>query len=148
MKISDCEYFYRNNHEDLVDIGIVNRSRGPYDTTRPADYIAHGTAVMGILGAPDNGYGVTGLVTEADLEFHTESHTGVNPTSLNQRQQAVVDAVANSDAGDIVLLEMQRAVGGAGGGQSPAETELVVFMVTAIATASDVIVVAAAGNGT
>ncbi len=146
VRISDCEYFYRSDHEDLVDAGIVNRSRGPYDNSNPPGWLEHGTAVLGILGAPDNGYGITGLVPESDLEFHSEDHTGPDPGSLSKRQQAILDALANSDPGDVVLLEMQRTLSGDGGGLAPAETDPVVFLITALGTGSGVIVVAAAGN--
>lgn len=139
VRYSDCEYAYDPSHEDLVDAGIVNRSRAPFDPIA-LSYDDHGTAVLGISQAPNNGYGISGIAPRATGAFYSEY-----TTAGQNREGAIEDAIADSDVGDVILLEMQTT--GAGGGYVPAEYSSAVWNKTKIATDSGIIVVAAAGNG-
>lgn len=139
VRFSDCEYAYDPSHEDLVDAGIVNRSRAPFDPMA-LSYDDHGTAVLGISQAPNNGYGISGIAPRASGAFYSEY-----TTAGYSREGAIEDAIADSDVGDVILLEMQTT--GAGGGYVAAEYSSTVWNKTKIATDSGIIVVAAAGNG-
>jgi hypothetical protein len=97
---------------------------------------------MGILVGLDNGYGVTGLVPDATPWFFT---TG-SDASPEDRATAIIAAIDALDPYDVMLLEMQSVFNGQAY-FGPAELELSVYEATVLATDSDIIVVAAAGNG-
>lgn len=114
--------------------------------TAEQNYNDHGTAVLGVLGAVNNGYGVTGIAYGATLKV--ASWYGVEDAP-------VIDFVAKQlSAGDIILLE-----GHIPGPEGPCDdtngkdgcvpVEWLDANKTAIksATASGIIVVEAAGNG-
>lgn len=141
VRFSDCEYGYDAAHEDLVDAGITNCSRAAiHPSVYTNNWDEHGTAALGISMAQDNGYGVSGIAPRASTAFYSEW-----TTAGYSRTSAIADAVADSDAGDVMLLEMQTT--GAGGGYGPAELDSTVWNLTKLATDSGIIVVAAAGNG-
>jgi len=142
VRIADCEYGWNPDHEDLNDISI---GLEPGQTIHPTVYAnawdSHGTAVLGETSAVDNAYGVTGIAPDAHVGTYTE-------WSVQQglrRVTAITNAIADSDTGDVVLLEMQT--GGAGGGLGPAELNGAVFTVVKAGTDAGVVVVGAAGNG-
>lgn len=134
VRISDCEYSWEVKHEDLAENPIQvekGQSANGHD-------IDHGTAVMGIVVAGHNGFGVKGLAPKAK--------PAVYPEGPNRRTASVTNAIADSKAGDIVMLEMQTY------GQSqkhlvPAEYDKPVWMATKTGTDAGVIVIGAAGNG-
>jgi len=134
IRVSDCEYGFHTNHEDLVD-STFTVEIAPGESVTPS-YIDHGTAVLGVLGATENAYGMTGLVPLSDFHFYSEE-----PASGYDRYTAIASAIMDSDSGDIVLLEMQSAAG------APAEFYQSSWDLTKSGTDAGVIVVAAAGNG-
>lgn len=141
LRVTDCEYHYNSNHEDLS--GLVSTQPNVVSTyTGFGD--EHATAVLGILASGNNGYGTTGSVPECNTWFYPE-YSNLT-TGFQGRAACVTAAIANSSAGDIVILEMQTSGPGTGG-YVPAEYELGVW--NAVKTGSDagVIVIAAAGNG-
>jgi hypothetical protein len=159
IKIVDFEYDWNENHEDLqlpdpgTDLGGTQfaKYKGFNDQ--------HGTAVMGILGALDNDYGVTGGVPDAELY-------GLSPTRASGGYAAgpslaylaaLQDENGNSflQPGDAVLLEQQ-------GGQvipnsdcpvspgtcySPLEWNVAVHNAVTLLSSMGVNVVATGGNG-
>ena len=139
VRVADAEYGYRANHEDLCDI-----TPEPGQTVHPSvisfGWHEHGTATLGEMVAGDNGYGVTGLVPDAQASFFFEWST-----AGRRRVAAVTAAIASVDAGDVVLLEMQDF--GPGGNYGPAELEPMLWTVTRLGVDRGVCVVAAAGNG-
>ena len=139
VTIADCEYGYREGHEDLCGVfaepGIV-----VHPTVLTYGWHEHGTAVLGQLVGGDNGYGVTGLVPDARAAFFFEwAVTG------RRRVECITAAIAAVGPGDVVLLEMQTF--GAGGSYAPAEFDAMVWLVTRMGVDRGVCVVAAAGNG-
>jgi len=142
IRLSDCEYGWNGAHEDLVDVDLHPE---PGQTVHPnvalLDYDDHGTSVLGVLGAPSNGYGVTGIAREATLATYTEWSVEEGL----RRVTAVAHAIADSAPGDVVLLEMQTL--GPGGDMAPAEVDPALFLVVQAGTDAGVVVVAAAGNG-
>jgi subtilisin family serine protease len=141
LKITDCEYQYRPTHEDLL--GLVTFQSG-IESMYTAFGDDHGTAVLGILGAGDNGYGMAGSAPWCELHFYPEFSTSEGG-ALQMRAATVAAAIAHSGEGDIVVLEMQET--GAGGNYAPAEYSSAVWTAVTAGTDAGVIVVAAAGNG-
>ncbi|MGD1915010.1 MAG: S8 family serine peptidase [Phycisphaerales bacterium] len=140
VKVADCEYWFDGEHEDLCDI-IPAPGQPPDPFIFDLGWHEHGTAVLGEMVGGDNGYGVTGLVPDAQAYFFPESTVESGP----RRVAAVSRAVGTLDAGDVGLLGMQTT--GPGGDFAPAELDPSVWLVTRVGTDRGVTVVAAAGNG-
>jgi subtilisin family serine protease len=136
ITITDCEYAFITNHEDLCNI-ILEAGQTP----DPTGDTNHGTATIGEMVALDNAYGCEGLVPDATMRFYTEKSV----ESGSRRVAAITQAINDSQAGDIVVLEMQTY--GPTNGLCPAEYEAAVWTVVKAGTDAGVIIVAAAGNG-
>jgi hypothetical protein len=93
INIIDIEWAWEAAHEDL-------QSRRGLVGGTPSGDTNHGTAVVGVLGAQQNGFGVTGIAHGASLGWHAVSTIS---------SQAIEDAAAISRPGDILLLEIHRA---------------------------------------
>ncbi len=139
VRYSDCEYGWDVIHEDLVDIPIIVEAGQTMDSPFGSD---HGTSAVGITAAPDNGYGVTGI---APLASSVNVYPEISLEEGSRRVTCIANAIADSDPGDVVLLEMQTT--GAGGDYAPAEYDPSVWTVVRNGGNQNVIVVAAAGNG-
>ncbi len=139
IRLSDCEYGWVYSHEDLVDKSLhPEPGQTPHPDVATNDWDEHGTAVMGELVAVVNAYGVSGMVPDATIYTYPEWTV----QDGGRRVASIANAIADSSAGDIVLLEMQ-----AGSPLGPAETDPSVWAVVKAGTDAGVIVVAAAGNG-
>ncbi|QDU69369.1 S8 family serine peptidase [Engelhardtia mirabilis] len=143
VRISDCEYGWKAGHEDLVDVNLnLEPGQTPVSSVASLGWDDHGTAVMGEMTAADNGYGCTGLVTGATFATYPEwTNEGGS-----RRVECIASAIADSEAGDIVLLEMQTS-GSGSFAYVPAEYDPAVFAVVKVGTDAGVVVIAAAGNG-
>lgn len=141
LKITDCEYAYKPNHEDLSGLVTLQPGVVTMDTFDGTD---HGTAVLGILGAADNAYGMTGSAPLCPLYFFAEQAT-MSGGATQSRSACVTAALANSAVGDLVMLEMQ--VPGPTSKDVPAEYSASVWTAVKTGTDAGVIVIAAAGNG-
>ena len=151
IKIVDWEYDWNEHHEDLqlpdpgTDLG----------GTAFAKYTGfndqHGTAVMGILGAIDNDYGVTGGVPDAQLY-------GLSPTRASGAYApgpslAYLAALQDEDGepflepGDAVLLEQQTTSPFGGTRYAPVEWVVSVHNAVTLLTSMGVTVVTTGGNG-
>lgn len=142
IRLLDVEYGWDAQHEDLVDRPL-NLEPGKTIPQFVIDYrwADHGTAVLGETSAVDNGYGVTGLVPEAEVFTFPENTV----EDGWRRTAAVAAAIAAARPGDVVLLEMQTP--GALGQYAPAEYDPALWQIVKAGTDAGVIVVAAAGNG-
>jgi len=134
VTIADLEYGFDHHHEDLTD-------RDVSELGYPMDwYPFHGNGVLGILGAPDNGYGVTGLVPAADLivvsPFIDEDEYNV--------AESIVLATETLNAGDILLIEQQGWVDSI---FLPVEIDPAVFDAITLAVAKGIVVIEPTGNG-
>ncbi len=143
VRLTDCEYQFDPNHEDLSELVTLQSGISSMYTAFGAD---HGTAALGEVVAAENAYGMTGLAPGATCFFYPEYSTRTNGTS-QYRTETVLAAIADSEPGDVVMLEMQATGPGGAGKYVPAEFEQTVW--NSVKTGSDagVIVVAAAGNG-
>ena len=97
IKIVDIEGDWQFDHEDL-ESAIDGHIGG---TLLGGSWVDHGTAVIGCLIAGDNGYGVTGIVPEAEIGMISFGTLGVT--------EATMMATDSLEAGDIYLIELQAA---------------------------------------
>jgi hypothetical protein len=137
VRVIDCEWGWQLTHEDLVvnNLGIV---AGANNASRD-----HGTAVFGEIGGDLNGFGVTGIASDARLG--ASSFT-------NQTSSAAIKAAADYlAAGDIILLEIHRggpnATGAGQKGYIAVEWWPDDFLAIRYAVNKGIVVVEAAGNG-
>ncbi len=133
LQICDIETGLIVDHED-IPLATAANVIGP--NTNQTD---HGQSVAGELIADKNGYGTTGGVYKARYKFH--SHQSINWAS------SVNVAAANSQAGDIIVLEVQLPCPVTGTSVCPMEGRQDVFDAVLLATLAGIHVVAAAGNG-
>jgi len=145
VRVTDCEYNFNPSHEDMSGLVSTQPGASAYFSNFGDD---HGTAVLGILVAAENNYGMTGMVPLADAYFYGDLAT-VN--GLEQTRSACITAaLAASARGDVVLLEMQtRGAGWTTGDDRyvPAEYDQAVWLAVKTGTDAGKHVVAAAGNG-
>ncbi|MCA9925211.1 MAG: chitobiase/beta-hexosaminidase C-terminal domain-containing protein, partial [Anaerolineales bacterium] len=136
IDICDVEYGY-NPHADLPAIIQLALPAKIYTN----DFYEHGTAVLGMLGGKDNGWGVTGMVTEARLLFSPVTPFNGSFNIAN----AITRCIDNLNAGDVILLEQQAA--GRNGNFVPSEWDPAVYAAIKTAVGKKITVVEAAGNG-
>jgi len=137
VRLSDCEYGWVYTHEDLMDKNLHPESgQTPHPDVISNGWDEHGTAVMGELCAVVNAYGVSGMIPNAWIYTYPEWTV----EGGYRRATCITNALAESSAGDIVLLEMQKDY-------APAETDPNVHSAVSTGVDAGVVVVAAAGNG-
>ncbi len=142
--LADIEYAWLLGHEEWNDGALIPEA-GQTPDLPALDGIAdgdHGTAVAGELIADDGGYGITGIAHGSTLRVYST----LTIESGSRRPEAIIAASADSNPGDVVLLEMQITEVFSGR-LGPAEIEESVWLATRMATDAGVVVVAAAGNG-
>jgi hypothetical protein len=148
MRFVDVEYGWVLDHEDL-ELGPdavvpTGTAVNPYP-----DQGNHGAAVLGLLSARANAYGLTGLAPAAQARV-AAAYTAERFWDVGH---AVEQALAVSGPGDVILIEQQVCVcgascpGGSQAGAGPVEWFTPWRDAIANATALGVVVVAAAGNG-
>lgn len=143
IRIRDVEYGNNRQHEEFEDNEGIQL--GPdmtiSDDATPA-YVDHGTAVTGIMCADNGAYGISGLSYDATefLMFPEWQQSGYN------RNLAITRSIENSQAGDVILFEMQTG-GQTTQGYVPQEYNAISWDLTKAATDAGIIIVAAAGNG-
>ncbi|TKB61261.1 MAG: hypothetical protein E8D49_03240 [Nitrospira sp.] len=155
VTIYDIEYNWLRTHDDLTTTGGVTLLLNPGDTnyppgfeelecTAPCDRInrEHGTAVLGAMVADCDTRGVTGISWGAKIGLAPANtlNLGYNPAN------AILLAVSNGSAGDVILLEQQYPVCGLPD-FGPIEVLPSVFDAIQIAVAQGLVVIEAAGNG-
>ena len=136
--VVDLEQGWRLGHEDLAGKAptlIFNTNRDGVGT-----YVGnHGTAVMGEIAADDNTRGVVGAAPSLGSLRVTSHFDGA--TALHVADAAIA-ALPTMNAGDVLLLEVQR-----GAALLPTETDIADFDAIRLASARGIIVVEAGGNG-
>lgn len=146
VTIADIEHDWNLDHEDLIDQNVR------FGNERvPSVFSSHGTGVIGILIAGDNGYGMTGTVPDAEVIVFTHSHGQYG------RNLALARTIAALSAGDIIILEMQTAgpqtpgswtiSDNPGKSYGPPDYDRSIWDLVKIATDAGIHVVTTAGNG-
>ena len=126
----DLEQGWTLDHEDLKAHGAQVRYGTIVDTSRP-----HGTCVLGVVCAVTNRVGCRGIAFGLS-SVNVVSHSG----NVETVADTIVAAVNEMDLGSVLLLEVQRQL-------LPTERYLADFDAIALATASGITVIEAAGNG-
>lgn len=134
VRVTDCEGGWEIDHEDLSENRIqIEKGQKPRGIA-----VNHGTAVMGIVAAGHNKYGVKGLAPKVNPNAY--------PDYPNRQLTAITNAISDSSKGDIVMLELQTS-GDGGDRYVPVEFGKPIWMATKTGTDAGVLVIAAAGNG-
>ena len=136
----DLEQGWIPGHEDLAASAptlVFNDNKHGVGT-----YIGdHGTAVLGEIIGVDNTRGVVGIAPSVSYVRMVSHYEAATNTALHVAD-AIVSAITNMNAGDVLLLEVQRGLD-----PLPTETDSVDFDAIRLAVANGIIVVEAAGNG-
>ncbi len=96
VKVIDIEGNWIQTHEDLKG-GVTNFHIAGTRINDPGWY-NHGTAVLGEIAADSNSFGMTGIAFDVNL--------GTISVGSMSTAQALLTAVANSDTGDVFLIEL------------------------------------------
>ncbi len=107
VTVCDLEYSWNYNH---ADISKVVGSQINSNVVDPFSDDDHGTAVIGVMVADNNGWGTTGICYGANLKT-CGTYYG-SPTPSWNVAGAIALATASLNAGDIILLEQQWDYGG------------------------------------
>lgn len=105
VKIIDVEGAWRFSHEDLAEnsSGCV----GGVPTTQQ-NWRKHGTAVLGMLGADHNGFGVAGICPDADVNtVSIFGNADGKPSPHWSSARAIKLAADMLRPGDILLIELE-----------------------------------------
>ncbi len=157
VTIADIEFSWNQDHEDLSAARMPNALLVPEGWT-PLDPWSdpdHGTAVIGMLAADDNGFGVTGLAPDANLRLVPCNYAGIwdpsDPVGYYELGIAIDTAASQLGPGDVLLVEQQAFgpnwTGEGDYGAVPSEWYPAYYDAIVAATSAGVIVVEAAGNG-
>jgi hypothetical protein len=132
----DPERAWNVNHVDLVAWPPTLIYNDLY--TLPEE-VWHGTAVLGVVAARDNGLGLVGIapsVTSVRMASMYNANTG----RLDDLAAAVTNVIPRMHVGDVLLIEAQN-------GDKPVEIDPDKFDAIRLAAGNGVIVVECAGNG-
>ncbi len=124
------------NHEDLI-----NKVRPEPNQTQVlviSDPLNpnHGTAVLGIIGAEKNSFGVTGIAYAADISFYPI----VSREEGGRMTQALANAIIELEEGDVMNMSI-----GFGGGNTMV-SDATVFNLVSVASAAGITSCISAGN--
>jgi hypothetical protein len=149
FQVADVESGWTRDHEDFPATTTV----GCAPSTTNMGTINHGTAVVGIIAAPSNGYGVTGIAPAATV-FLASTDSTTNPDCTSNVGVAINAAAQVLVAGDVIVIEKELAVCGGTPctqndqtGCGPVEAFQAYYDAIANATALGILVMEPAGNG-
>ncbi|MFZ5480562.1 MAG: S8 family serine peptidase [Myxococcota bacterium] len=137
VRVADVEYAWDADHEDLeatVDAWVAGEEW---------DYAFHGDAVLGILVAGVNGYGVDGAAPGVEALVVHPFLDGLADEDYDVAEAIAVAAAALAP-GDVLLIEQQFW---ANGGYCPVSVDPSVRAAIEAAAAAGIVVVEPAGNG-
>ncbi len=109
VTVCDLEYSWNYNHADITK---ASGSQINSNVVDPYTDDNHGTAVIGVMCSDNNGWGTTGICYGAALKT-CGTYYG-SPTPGWNVAGAIALAVAQLDAGDVILVEQQWDYNGVG----------------------------------
>ncbi|HEX8154854.1 MAG TPA: S8 family serine peptidase, partial [Thermoanaerobaculia bacterium] len=126
------------DHEDMPPLVSTSGRNYPVES-----FTNHGTAVAGVLAAPENAYGMTGIAPAAEVAMSSVDtvEKGYNLPDGMQR------AYDQSRPGDVILIEQQVRFSNTDDSLCPATWEPAVLSIVQTAINNGRIVVETAGNG-
>jgi serine protease len=141
--VVSVEFSWHQTHEDLKKAHGMHLLLNPGESAVDPldDQGNHGAAVLGELIANNNTKGVTGISWGASIGL-APANTNVGYNGAN----AILLAVDNGSAGDVIQIELQTPVCGLSD-FGPLEWDGAVFDAIQTAVAHGFVVVEAAGNG-
>ncbi|PHE93465.1 peptidase S8 [Bacillus wiedmannii] len=135
----DMEYGWLLSHEDLVNQKIELMSG-----QNKSEHHDHGTSVLGIVSAEDNNIGGIGIAPKAKVKVVSQIRDNGNYNTAD----AILSAVNNMQAGDILLLEAQATYDGYGDkSYFPVEVKPDIFDAIRMGTNKGIIIIEAGANG-
>ncbi|MCR6850426.1 S8 family serine peptidase [Bacillus sp. IBL03825] len=134
----DMEYGWLLNHEDLVHQNIELMSGRNID-----QHVGHGTSVLGIVSSEDNEIGNIGIAPKAKTKVISQ----IRDNGLYNTADAILSAVNDLNAGDVLLLEAQASYDGYGANYLPVEVQPDIFDAIRVGTDKGVVIIEAGGNG-
>ncbi|EJP86271.1 S8 family peptidase [Bacillus cereus] len=135
----DMEYGWLFSHEDLVNQKIELISG-----QNKSEHHDHGTSVLGIVSAEDNNIGGIGIAPKAKVKVVSQIRDNGNYNTAD----AILSAVNNMQAGDILLLEAQATYDGYGDkNYFPVEVKPDLFDAIRMGTNKGIIIIEAGANG-
>jgi len=138
----DLEQAWTLDHEDLpAAIPFL----GAGSLLQNDEWIAHGTAVLGIVAAVDNDKGVIGIAPGCSVRVVSQWFDQPNAKFISTAS-AIATAITQMNAGDVLLIESSSIVPDPKFGLLPAEVDPVVFDLIKTATGNGITVVEPAGN--
>jgi len=144
IKFADVERSWDRNHPDLMNEGAL-RVELRYGDEHPNGVIRdHGTAVVGIVAAMDNGQDIVGIAPNVDRVMAYSWHKF---SGDEEPYEALAVAESELAPGDVLLIE-RCSVGSLNGNLQalPQETDPLAWEIILNATTRGVIVVEPAGN--
>jgi serine protease len=102
VNVYDIEQGWQIGHEDLA---ISNSNLVDSANSSQQDWVDHGTAVLGVIGAANNGLGVNGIAPKAGLWMVSNiQDSDRSPRSL---ADAINLAVDTGKSGDIIVIPLE-----------------------------------------
>lgn len=137
VRLVDLEGAWNLEHADLIEAGITL-----IDGVPATDKISvnHGTAVLGVIAAADDGRCVVGIAPEIVSARVVSLQHG----DFVNLPRAILLAIRELRFGDVLLIEVHSDLGE---GFVPVEAQRSVFDLVRLATARGVVVIEPAGNG-
>ena len=112
------EYGWLLNHEDLLHQNIELMSGRNID-----QHVGHGTSVLGIVSSEDNEVGNIGIAPKAKAKVISQ----IRDNGQYNTADAILSAVNQLEAGDVLLLEAQASFDGYGDKYLPVEVQPDIF---------------------
>lgn len=106
--VQEYELFGQQRGAKHPDLGNVIVEPNVWLDFTDEQATARGTAVLGVIAASNNGYGVTGLAHEAETYFFPTRGTGTPGIGSQERiEDAFFTALSTLDPGDVMVLAFE-----------------------------------------
>lgn len=141
MQMIDMERGWTLDHEDLVGARVSLLSG------RNKDFFGHGTCVLGEVLAQDNRVGIVGITPSVRGRVVSQWRTD----TTYDTSDAIINAIVNLRAGDVLLLEAQTSVWLPATSQwstfLPVEAELATWAAIWVGSLFGIVIIEAGANG-